>query len=139
MHENLILLRRSGRLPDLVQHSDDLNAEIHDLDTRMQADFLNILLGGRFGYFLFFLFWGGGKGGLVRGGGRGSVLIENRGRGGVPSMTALSVLQHKRICTIAFGGSTWTDEIALGLRRKKSFSLAERTSIVKRSVEHYLP
>ena len=41
-------------------------------------------------------------------------------------MTALSVPQHKRICTIAFGGSTWTDETALGLRRKKSFSLQQR-------------
>ena len=46
--------------------------------------------------------------------------------GFVPSMTALSVPQHKRLCTIAFGGSTWTDEIALGLRRKRSFSLQRR-------------
>ena len=46
--------------------------------------------------------------------------------GFVPSMTALSVPQHKPMCTIAFGGSTWTDDIALGLRRKKSFSLQQR-------------
>ena len=46
--------------------------------------------------------------------------------GFVPSMTALSVPQHKPMCTIAFGGSTRTDDIALGLRRKKSFSLEQR-------------
>ena len=40
-------------------------------------------LGGRFGYFLFFLFCGRGKGGGVRGGGRGGrFLIKNRGGGG---------------------------------------------------------
>ena len=53
-------------------------------------------------------------------------LGSRKGKGGVPSMTALGVPQHKRICTIAFGCSTWTDEIALGLRRKKSFSLQKR-------------
>ena len=46
--------------------------------------------------------------------------------GFVPSMTALSVPQHKPICTIAFGGSTRIDKIALGHRRKKSFSLQQR-------------
>ena len=46
--------------------------------------------------------------------------------GFVPSMTALSVPQHKPMCTIAFGGSTRIDDIALGLRRKKSFSLQQR-------------
>ena len=52
--------------------------------------------------------------------------IAKRAKGGVPSMTALSVPQHKPMCTIAFGGSTRTDDIALGLRRKKSFSLQQR-------------
>ena len=31
--------------------------------------------------------------------------MRGNGKGGVPSMTAFSVPQHKPICTIAFGGS----------------------------------
>ena len=78
---------------------------------------------------------GGGEGGEKgeRGGKKGK---KGEKGGGVPSMTALSVPQHKPMCTIAFGGSTWTDDIALGLRRKKSFSLArERVEGRKRSSE----
>ena len=90
---------------------------------------------GEQGQKTFFLIWGlfassGPKTAFVRLFGR-SIQHLHRGtggeRGGVPSMTAFSVPQHKPICTIAFGGSVRIARVSACLRKGRA-SLFSRES-----------
>ena len=92
------------------------------------------MLLSHFGGFL--LFRRGGKGGGVprRGGGCVAFPLKIffwggcRKRGGVPSMTAFSVPQHKLMCTIAFGGSVRIARVSACLRKG-------RASLFKRELD----
>ena len=60
-------------------------------------------------------------------GGGGVVVFPWPWGGGVPSMTAFSVPQHKPICTIAFGGSVRIARVSACLRKGRA-SLFSRES-----------